>query len=103
MDTKDITYFLNAEQEFCNTHPTYGKMSINKDSKMTFIGLDDRAYFFIGKSFAKYYHHTNKIIENEEIYGLTLARTSDCVSARTAWFMQPMKVRWWFKAWMAIL
>ena len=28
MDTKDITYFLNAEQEFCNAHPTYGKMSI---------------------------------------------------------------------------
>jgi len=73
MDTKDITYFLNAEQEFCNAHPTYGKMSINKDSEMTFIGLDDRAYFLIGKPFAKYYHHTNKIIENEEVYGLTLA------------------------------
>ena len=30
------------------------------------------------------------------------ARTSACMNARTAWFMQPMKVRWLFKAWMAI-
>ena len=29
--------------------------------------------FLIGRPFAKYCHHTNKIIENEEIYGLTLA------------------------------
>ena len=44
-------------------------MYSNEDSierEMTFIGLDDRAYFLIGKPFAKYYHHTNKIIENEE-------------------------------------
>ena len=35
------------------------------------------------------------------IIGYAVSRTSDCMNARTAWYMQLMKARWLFKDWMA--
>ena len=73
MGTKDIQYFLDAENEFQKQHPDYGTFYSDKKYGMGEVGQDDRAEFLMHKPFADTLTHVKAIIKNEEVYGLTLA------------------------------
>lgn len=73
VETKDIQYFLKAEQDFRDEHPNYGEIYFHKLYGMCEIGDDDAASFLISKPIATCYDSCSKIIGNEEIFGLTKA------------------------------
>lgn len=72
METKDIQYFLDAENEFQKQHPDYGTMYFDEEYGMGEVGQDDRAEFLMHKPFADTLTHVKSIIKNKEVYGLTL-------------------------------
>lgn len=73
VETKDIQYFLKAEQDFRDEHPNYGEIYFHKLYGMCEIGDDDAASFLISKPIATCYDSCSKIIGNEEKFGLTKA------------------------------
>lgn len=73
VETKDIQYFLKAEQDFRDEHPNYGEIYFHKLYGMCEIGDDDAASFLISKPIATCYDSCLKIIGNEEKFGLTKA------------------------------
>lgn len=73
METKDIQYFLEAEKNFCNEHPDYGKYRFDDIYGMSYVGDDDRAEFLVDKPFSKHLKHGESIYGKEETYGLTKA------------------------------
>lgn len=73
VETKDIQYFLKAEQDFRDEHPNYGEIYFHKLYGMCEIGDDDAASFLISKPIATCYDSCSKIIGNEEEFGLTKA------------------------------
>lgn len=70
METKDIQYFLEAEKNFCNEHPDYGKYRFDDIYGMSYVGDDDRAEFLVDKPFSKHLKHGESIYGKEETYGL---------------------------------
>ena len=73
VETKDIQYFLKAEQDFRDEHPNYGEIYFHKLYGMCEIGDDDAASFLISKPIATCHDSCSKIIGNEEKFGLTKA------------------------------
>lgn len=73
VETKDIQYFLKAEQDFRDEHPNYGEIYFHKLYGMCEIGDDDAASFLISKPIATCYDSCSKIIGSEEKFGLTKA------------------------------
>lgn len=73
VETKDIQYFLKAEQDFRDEHPNYGEIYFHKLYGMCEIGDDDAASFLISKPIATCDDSCSKIIGNEEKFGLTKA------------------------------
>lgn len=73
METKDIQYFLDAENEFVAQHPNYGEIFFDEKVGTSEVGQDDRVEFLMQKPFADALTYIKTIVKNEEVYGLTLA------------------------------
>lgn len=73
METKDIQYFLEAEDKFKKSHPNYGDFFYDEKYGFGEVGQDDRANFLMDKPFAQNSSSIKEPIGNEEKYGLTKA------------------------------
>lgn len=72
---KDIQYFLEKEQEFCEAHPDYGKRFFDKEiGEMSEIGINDSNHFLHDKVINKYFSIIGAPIGNEESLELTDAQ-----------------------------
>lgn len=72
---KEIEYFLEKEQEFCNEHPDYGAIFFDPEiGEMSEVGINDRNNFLSDKTISSYYSQLGSFIGNEEQFNLSDAQ-----------------------------
>lgn len=76
METKDIQYFLDAENAFKEAHSEYGKPLWDEKYGYTEVGQEDRANFLMHKPFDSNLSRVKQLkqpLGKELEYGLTMA------------------------------
>lgn len=69
---KDLEYFLEQENRYCEEHPNYGKLFFDeKIGEMSIVGVDDHYNFLTDRVISKHLKYIEKFQGDEHLYNLT--------------------------------
>ncbi|MBR6252218.1 MAG: hypothetical protein IKR17_13665 [Bacteroidales bacterium] len=72
---KDIRYFLDEENAFCQNHPNYGETYWNEElGEMSVFGIDDRLNYLSDRVFSNIYKTIKEPLGREIEFGLSDAQ-----------------------------